>query len=102
MAFRVTNIIDGETIQVAGWKWQDVSGTRVKITGYTINPNDPQFGNLAKSRLTTLLSGKDVDLRNPIKIDSSDNLGPTINCSVFLNDIDVANYFPELRQKQQT
>ena len=101
MSFRVTNIIDGNTIEVAGWQWQNVSGTKVKILGYTVN--DDQYDRLAKSRLITLLLNKEVDLRNATKIEHRETPAEaTIYCAVFLNEVDISNYFPELKQKQQS
>jgi len=37
MAFKVVNVIDGDTFEVMPpWKWKDQSGIRVRPTGYNI------------------------------------------------------------------
>jgi len=41
MAFKVVNIIDGDTFEVSPpWKWKDQSGIRVKPTGYNITEEE--------------------------------------------------------------
>ena len=99
--FRVTEIIDGNTIRVAGWVWSAGSyqGTKVKIAGYTTSPASTEYGMLLKNRLTNLLLGKDVELKNVTKADKGivqkDDI---LYCSVYLNDVDISKYFPELKQ----
>jgi hypothetical protein len=90
MAFKVTNIIDCATIKVTPkWRWMEEYGSTIKIQGYTapIEHND-----FIVEKLRILLLNKFVTLKNPIGL-----FGNVLHCSVFLNDIDVANYFPELK-----
>ena len=96
--FKVTNIIDGTTIEVVGWAWGDYAGRLVKVEGYTIK--DPQHEAFAKGKLNILLNDKMVELKNVIRAEKrqGDN-NDIIHCSVFLNDIDIAQYFPELTAK---
>jgi len=97
--FRVTDIIDGNTIKVAGWKWSTYLGSKVKILGYEPSPPNTEYGMLLKNRLTTLLLGKDVELKNVVKAEkgNGDN-DDLIYCYVYLNDVDISKYFPELKQ----
>jgi hypothetical protein len=91
MAFKVTDIIDGNTIKVSpGWKWKEVLGDTVKVFGYR-QPTTEEL-EFTKSKLITLIDDKIVELKNPKEIN-----GPTITCSVFLNGIDISQYFPELK-----
>lgn len=90
MAFKVTKIIDGSTIEVApAWKWDNKSGNSVKITGFIVTDRLKQ---LVLLKLNTLLSGQSVDLMNP-----SDVSPGLITCSVYLNGVDILQYFPEFK-----
>lgn len=95
--FKVTNIIDGCTIEVAGWAWGDYAGKVVKIQGYTIK--DEKHNSFAKGKLQILLNGKMVELKNVVRAEkqSGDN-SDILYCSVYLNDIDISMYFPELKE----
>lgn len=96
MAFVVTNIIDGNTIEVQGWKWVDYKGRIVKIAGYNVSS---QYDSFAKKKLITLLEGKEIELKKVIKAEKRDgDNNDVIYCSVYLNDVDIAQYFPELAQ----
>lgn len=89
--FSVTNIIDANTIQVTpNWKWGDNSGSFVKIVGY--NPPNATATAFTISKLKTLLHGKSIELKNPSHVNQG-----TITCYVYLNEIDVSKYFPELQ-----
>lgn len=95
--FSVTNIINGNTIAVSGWTWKgEYSGTKVIISGYDIKNGD--YDPIAKNKLEILLRDKQVELKNVIKAEKSNTSGDdTIYCSVYLNDIDISQYFPELK-----
>ncbi|MEC4049575.1 hypothetical protein OX284_009060 [Flavobacterium sp. SUN046] len=99
MAFKVIKIIDGETIQVQpNWEWtapdgENLVGDTLKINGYKIQ-NIDMHSNYATDKLKTLLIDKIVVLKNPKRLK---NENTKISCSVFINDIDVAYYFPEYR-----
>lgn len=91
--FNVTQIIDGATIEVGGWQWgENISGTKVKIVGLT----EIATSTSAKSKLEILLKGKNVELTNPQKYEGSEQ--PYIlYASVFVDGVDVTEYFPELK-----
>jgi hypothetical protein len=93
--FNVTDIIDGNIIAVAGWQWNGYEGKKVKIAGYNIKGSETN--SFAKSKLQILLKDKQVELKNVVGaekgIAEKDDI---ITCSVFLNDIDISQYFPEL------
>ena len=92
--FKITDIIDGNTIQVEGWKWGDFRGKRVRIQGYNITGQDKQ--SFAKMKLETLLNGEQIELKNVVTADKGESGDDLLYCSVFLNDIDISQYFPEL------
>ncbi len=67
--FYVTQVIDGDTIDVSpAWQWNGRSGSRVRLAGV----NAPELGQLgglaAKRRLSELVDGENVDLKNPVSI----------------------------------
>jgi hypothetical protein len=98
MPFTVTNIIDGNTIQVAGWKWGDFRGTKVKIAGYSFNGKDSNYNSFAKNRLEKLILGKEIELLNVVKAEKGIGVkDDIIYCSVLFNGVNIAQYFPELR-----
>jgi endonuclease YncB( thermonuclease family) len=91
MAFSVIKIIDGNTIQVSpNWKWKEASGDYVKIEGYS-KPS-LAYEELAITKLNTLIANQQVELNNPKEVS-----GNVITCSVYLNRIDITQYFPELK-----
>jgi hypothetical protein len=93
--FTVIDIIDGNTIKVTGWEWGKYAGTKVKIHGYNIKGND--HNSFAKSKLQILLKDKQVELKNVVSAEKgAGEKDDIITCSVFLNDIDISQYFPEL------
>lgn len=95
--FKVLNIVDGNTIETDGWKWgEDYAGTRVKIAGYKVSGTEHVA--LAKRRLQILLEGKSVELRNPTDaVKGPTNNSDVVTAAVYLNDVDIAQYFPELK-----
>lgn len=93
MAFRVKEVIDGDTFKVSpNWEWNDKSGDTVRPTGY----NTPEIGEPgyeeAKKKLSDLILGNDVELRNPVSITYGRLL-----CDVYYLDTNLADYFPEYR-----
>lgn len=86
--FKVTDIINGNTIEVEGWVWKEFEGTKVVIQGYEVK--EEKF---AQSILKTLILGKEVELKKVVKVDKGDEIkGDIVYCSVFLNEVDIANY----------
>ena len=91
MITRAVEVIDGDTFRVSpGWRWDERSGDIVRPCGY----NAPERGQPgyyeAKEKLERLILGRDVDLRNPIKITYGRLL-----CEVYLGGANLATYFPE-------
>lgn len=95
--FKVIEVIDGNTIKVARWQWnEEYSGNLVKIQGYSIA--DKSYEEYVKNKLKTLLDGKSVELKRVIKADKGEGTDQDIvYCSVFLNEIDISTYFGELK-----
>lgn len=96
--FKVIDIIDGNTIKVSSWKWREYSGKRVRIVGYNI-PDRDVYPTYAKDKLKTILEGKTIELKGVIGVERPvpDKLNDDlIKCSVFLDEINIANYFREL------
>lgn len=95
--FKVINIIDANTIQVEpNWNWRTSTGRLVQIVGYKVS--DAQYSSFVISRLNTLIKGKQIALKNPINV--IERPGENILfCSVYLNDVDITQYFPEFKQQ---
>ena len=91
MASKVTEVIDGDTFKVSPcWKWNDKEGDTVRANGYD-TPEQGQVGyQAAKERLEELILGKDVELKNPIKITYGRLL-----CDVYIAGKNLASFFPE-------
>ena len=89
-AFTVTSIIDGDTFEVSPqWKWNSETGTRVRPTGYNAPELHSNGGQSAKSELSNLINGKQIELRTAYKIDRG-----RLVCDVFFNNRNLADYFP--------
>ena len=89
--FKVNNIIDGDTFEVAPqWKWDGQSGARVRPTGYYAPELNTNGGQKAKEKLTRLILGKKVELGTAYRIDRG-----RIVCDVYFNEKNLAGYFPE-------
>ena len=91
MSFKVTKVIDGDTIEVSpNWKWNDQEGNVVRANGYN-TPEQGQPGyQAAKDKLTNLILGKEVELKNASRITYGRLL-----CDVYYNGKNLADYFPE-------
>lgn len=99
MAFRVSEIIDGQTITVIPrWRWTTPSGIvlrgyKVKIKGYNVLKNS-HSSHYAFDKLQKLLSNKELVLKNAEEIEGETNI---IACNVFVENVDISNYFPEYK-----
>lgn len=100
MSFKFEKVIDGQRIEVSP-KWSintdentKITGNELTIIGYKIPENSDIHSNYAISKLNILLKNKELILKNP-KILSTDPA--KIACSVFVDNIDVSNYFPEYK-----
>ena len=91
MSFKVIKVIDGDTFTVSpNWHYENNSGDIVRPTGYN-SPEQGQYGfEEAKEKLRMLIEGKNVELKNPIKITYGRLL-----CDVYYNGRQLADYFPE-------
>jgi len=91
MIFKVTKIIDGDTFEVSpNWKLDGQIGNAVRPTGYdTPEKGKPDY-QAAKNKLSNLIHGKEVELKNVIKLTYGRLL-----CDVYYNGKNLANYFPE-------
>ena len=85
MAWKVTEIIDVSP----NWKWQGESGDTVRANGYNA-PEEGQPGyQQAKDKLKKLIFGKEVELKNVIKI----TFGRLL-CDVYIGGKNLADFFP--------
>ena len=91
MSFKVIKVIDGDTFEVSPkWEWNNQEGNIVRANGYDA-PEQGQPGyQAAKDKLTSLILGKEVELKNPIKITYGRLL-----CDVYYQGKNLAEYFPE-------
>ena len=93
MGFKVTRVIDGDTFVVKpNWKWNSQEGDTVRPNGYNTPEQDQPGFQVAKDKLTELISGKDIEINNPLKITFNRLL-----CDVYYQDKNLADYFPEYR-----
>ncbi|MES2397379.1 MAG: hypothetical protein V4549_15320 [Bacteroidota bacterium] len=98
--FTVKEVVNGDEIKVEPeWSCEDndgnlIVGNHVIVFGY----RTPQFGmagyEFAKKKLEALTQGKEIELYNPQFLK---RFGEKIVCSVYLDDVDIANYFPEFK-----
>ena len=91
MNFKVTRIVDGDTFEVdPNWRWGRQEGKIIRPAGYD-TPEEGQAGyEEAKRRLAKLILGKEIELRNFIKITYDRLL-----CDVYLEDKNLKDYFPD-------
>ena len=69
MSFKVVKVIDGDTFEVSPkWTWNNQEGNIVRANGYdTPEEGHPRY-QAAEDKLTRLILGKEVGLKNAIKI----------------------------------
>ena len=78
--FQVTNIVDGSTFDVSpNWDWQGQSGNKVRIANHTTPELSAVGGEAAKEKLTNLILGKPVELKNRVNTGSEQ-----VSCDVYL------------------
>ncbi len=96
--FLVTNIETPNVIRVSpNWGLRipegiEINGDIVIISGIPSHG----FSDYLKFRLSSLISGKEVELINPVVYKTPDNTY-TVNCNVLLNGTDISYYFPEIK-----
>jgi len=83
-------VVDGETFDVPGWKWNGNQGTRVRPTGYDAPELGTIAGAAARRKLTQLIHGKQVELGSAHTVDRG-----RLVCDVYFNGRNLAAYFPE-------
>jgi len=89
--FTVTSIIDGDTFEVSPkWNWNGTTGTRVRPTGYDATELNAYGGQAAKAKLSKLIHGKEVEIREGYRVDRG-----RLICKVHFKNTDLADYFPE-------
>jgi len=89
--FKVVSVIDGDTFEVSPvWKWNDQTGSRVRPAGYDAPELDQYGGLTAKDKLSRLILGEQVELRNAHKVDRG-----RLVCEVYHRNRNLADYFPD-------
>ncbi len=90
-AFTVTSVIDGDTFDVSpDWKWNGQTGGRVRPAGYDAPELHEYGGQSAKDKLSRLIVGEQVELRNAHKIDRG-----RLVCEVYHRSRNLKDYFPD-------
>lgn len=89
--FSVISVIDGDTFDVSpNWKWSEQTGSRVRPTGFDAPELSSYGGQAAKTKLSNLILGKQVELGSAYKIDRG-----RLVCDVFFQGRNLADYFPD-------
>ncbi len=97
--FKVNEIINGGEFTVTpNWVWERKMGNKVSVLGFRPPTHKQEYGyNFAKNKLELLLNGKNVALCKPTFIDKYGE--DVLFCYVYLDDINISNYFPEFKSK---
>lgn len=91
MAFNVTKVIDGDTFTVnPKWEWNNQTGEYVRPLGYNAPEKGTKGYTVATNKLKKLIEGKNVELKNAVKLTYSRLL-----CDVFINGKNIKTFFPE-------
>ena len=89
--FKVKQVIDGDTFDVEpNWEWSGKTGTRVRPTRFNAPEINTLGGQSAKRKLSNLILGKQVELREAKTIDRG-----RLVCDVYFSGRHLAGYFPE-------
>ena len=89
--FTVISVVDGDTFDVSpNWKWNEQTGSRVRPTGFDAPELSTYGGQAAKTKLSNLILGKQVELGSAYKIDRG-----RLVCDVFFQGRNLADYFPD-------
>lgn len=102
--FKVIEIVDVDVIRLSpDWKvvanGVKISGQTIKILDYTASTKEEFEAEYTMEKLKILLLNKNVVLKNPVLMPDDEHTKAKISCKVLLNDINIANYFPEYRPK---
>lgn len=88
--FTVTAIIDGDTFDVTPqWQWNSQTGSRIRPAGYDAPELHTYGGQAAKDKLSRLILGQQVDLREPHRVDRG-----RLVCEDYFRNKNLADYFP--------
>jgi hypothetical protein len=102
MGFKVVEIVSGdEFIVEPSWEWEtqdgvEHEGNKVVVFGYQTPKPGMENYQFAKEKLKALLLGKEVELYEP-KFFKAFGYRKLV-CTVYLNEVDIANYFPEFKR----
>ena len=67
--FTVEDVIDGDTIEVwPNWNWGEKTGDRVRLANVNAPEVHESGGMEAKVKLMSLVSGREVELRNKVSL----------------------------------
>lgn len=92
-SFTVTAIVDGDTFDVSpNWQWGGQTGSRVRPAGYDATELNIFGGQSAKDKLSNLILGQQVELREAHTIDRG-----RLVCDVYYQNRNLASYFPEYK-----
>lgn len=95
--FIVTEIISGDEIIVEpNWLWEGFQGKKVIVFGYKTPKHHMPGYEFAINKLKEILQGKQVELKDPQFFPNSFGYDKLV-CRVYLNGVDIANYFPEFK-----
>ena len=105
--FKVIEIIDADTIKVdPGWKLttpnstNPSTGNEVRIAGYRSVLRGSSEYSETVSKLNFLLKNQKVTLRQAALINDAEIAYNLISARVFLNEVDITEYFPELKLRK--
>ena len=91
MSFNVTKVVDGDTFEVKpDWEWERQKGKRVRPIGYDAPELWEEGGQAAKAKLEWLILHKQVEIKNPVRVDRG-----RLICKVYFQGKNLAGYFPE-------
>lgn len=97
MSFRVESILTPNTLIVTPrWSWNDYVGSVIQIKGLGVT-HDDETRDFVITKLRNLILNKDVELKNPSNPVKLAEDSYSITVGVYLNGVDIAVYFPELR-----
>ena len=89
----VSQVTDGDTFEIKGeWDWNGESGSKVRPTGYDTPERGTLDYQLMTNKLKKLIQGKEVELKNAVKIDRG-----RLVCDVYYNGKYLADYFPKYK-----
>jgi len=99
--FKVIDIINGDILKLSpGWTWKlsddkTINGETIKISGIHLPIRESYEYSFTVEKLKKLLLNKTITIKNPIALSETD--GVLIAGRIVLNDVDVADYFPEYK-----